>query len=393
MTLVGGSIWRQSPRQSQPPPPEEAPLREHPILAAVTSAHPDGLDAALLLPLREPPHPRAPTHPDLRLLNQGHATEEMVDELFAAGIRHVLLHTGDYTPEDSPFPGTATLRALTGHRRLAGWTDDGQVFAFRILPAHPVGNVPQPNWREDLYATRQHWQWDPPLDISRDSSFPLPLSSPLASAPQRRYLLKLAPGSTRPLVIPPGRQGTASLTHPIPGLPEWVQAELPHPTGGRIHAVSGPVTLERALVTAGDLPAPGPDGVIHIAPALLFHAGRTSPGSPAVRFDPELVPAGRALQGPNLPLPPSVYDITLSYAVRDRTNGPAGIFRVATFPDGVTLAEALLDPATNTLVLRALRLNDAPITFEFDYSGTTAVLLREIRLAPATIRLQPVKLD
>ncbi len=318
-------------------------------------------------------------------LNQGVATDEQLDGLLALGVRHLILHANAFPEKVSPFPPAATLRALVGHPRLALIGDDGQTFAFRILPKHPVEHMPHVNWTDTLHAAALHWSWTPALEVANGQTSRLFLRAPVFSAPDLRYLMRLAPGSAQPLLIPPGQDGISSLTHAIAGLPDWQQAELPNPTGALVSAISGPVALEYAILAAGDLPAPGPDGSLHISPALLFHTGHSAPGQSAVAFDPETVPVGLSLYGPNLPIPPGVYDITLSYSAK----GPAGIFRLLTLPCRLPIAGALLDPDAETLVLRAIPLGDDPVRFEFHYAAQVPVVLRDILLVPATLRLQP----
>lgn len=322
-------------------------------------------------------------------LNQGVASDAQLDALRALGVRHLLLHTDAFPDQVSPFPAAATLRALTAHPRLSLIAEDGLTFAFRILPKHPVEHVPHANWSDSLHTAMRHWHWDPPLPIVQGDSSPLLLRAPVFPAPNLRLLLRLAEGSAQPLFTPPGREGVARLTHPIPGHPDWLQAEFTSPTGGLLAAVSGPVAIEHVLIAAGDLPAPGPDGSIRIAPALLHHVGHSSPGLDTVWFDPDTVPAGNCLDGPNLPFPPGIYDITLSYAFRtDATESP-GFFQVRTLPAHTLLAEGHLDPAADSLVLSAVPLGADPIRFEFHYHANLPVALREIRLTPATLRLRP----
>jgi hypothetical protein len=320
-------------------------------------------------------------------LNQGYATDEQLDGLLALGVRHLILHANAIPEKVTPFPPAAILRALTGHPRLALLADDGLTFAFRILPKHPVEHTARANWTESFHAAARHWRWDPPLEIANTLTAPLLFRAPVFPAPGLRFLLRVVPGSHQPLLVPPGREGLSCLTHPVPGHPDWLQAELPSPGGALVSAVSGPVALQQALLTAGDLPAPGPDGAIRIAPALLFHLGHSSPGSSAVEFKPESVPFGRVLYGPNLPFPPGIYDVTLTHAAQPGTSSP-GIFRVLALPNQV-LAEVDLDPGTDTLLLPALTLGADPVRFEFHYTATGSVLLREIRLAPASLQLRP----
>ena len=320
-------------------------------------------------------------------LNQGHATDDQLDDLLAMGVRHLIFHANAFPEKVSPFPAAATLRALTGHPRLALLADDGLTFAFRILPKHPIEHTPHANWTEALYSAALQWRWDPPKEIPVNDSTRLTLRAPVFPAPDLRYLLRLAEGSTQPLVIPPAADGVASVTHPVPRLPDWLQAELPSPMGGLAHAAAGPVQLSAALLTAGDLPAPDVDNAIHIPPALLFHTGHSTPGQPGVQFRPDTVPAGRVLYGPNLPLPPGLYDITISYSFQDPI--PGDIFRLLTVPARQPLVETLLDSARQEQQFAAVMLGADPICFEFHYTGKTSVTIRDIVLTPATLRLTP----
>lgn len=326
-----------------------------------------------------------------RSLNEGVASDAQLDGLLAWGVRHLLFHANAFPDKVSPFPAAATLRALVAHPRLALIADDGQVFAFRILPKRALEHVPFANWTNALHSAGRQWNWKPPLEIANGQSAPLLFRSPVMNGSGLRYLLRLGPGSTEPLLVPPGRDGISTLPQPVAGLPDWLQAEVPSPTGALASAISGPVSLQQVLLAAGDLPAPDADGAIRIAPALLFHVGHSSPGLDRVTFDPETVPARLALHGPDLPFPPGVYDVALSYSLPAGTSAPSppGIFRVLTLPDQKVVAETALDPAAEVAAFPALAFGADPIRFEFHYTGLVPIALNEIRLSPATLRLRP----
>ena len=322
-------------------------------------------------------------------LNQGHATDDQLDALLSLGVRHLILHSDAFPEKVSPFPPAATLRALANHPRLAPLADDGLCFAFRILPKGPIGHVPHANWSESLHASARSWFWTPPLAIAQGESAPLLFRSPVFPAPNLRLLLRLSPGSAQPLLVPPGRDGVAQLTHPLPGHPDWLQAELPSPTGALVSAVSGPVSLEQALLVAGDLPSPGPSGEIVFAPALLFHKGKSSPGNPAVSFDPESTAAGIALHGPHLPVPPGFYDVSISCSFPPGAAESPGVFRVLSLPDRRVLAEIHVSPPAETFTLPAIALGPDPLRLEFLYHANAPVVVRSISLRPATLLLRP----
>lgn len=326
-----------------------------------------------------------------RSLNEGVASDAQLDGLLALGVRHLLFHANAFPDKVSPFPAAATLRALVAHPRLALIADDGQIFAFRILPKRAIEHAPFANWTNALYPSARRWNWTPPLEIANGQSAPLLFRSPVMTGSGLRYLLRLGPGSAGPLLVPPGRDGVSTLPHPVAGLPDWLEAEVPSSTGALVSAISGPVSLQQVLLTAGDLPAPGPDGAIRIAPALLFHVGHSSPGLDRVTFDPETVPARLALHGPDLPFPPGVYDVALSYSLPAGTNAPSppGIFRVLTLPDQKVVAETPLDTTADVAAFPALTFGADPIRFEFHYTGLVPIALNEIRLTPATLRLRP----
>ncbi len=324
-------------------------------------------------------------------LNQGFADDAQLDDLLAMGVGHLIFHANAFPEKVSPFPAAATLRALVGHPRLALIADDGLTFAFRILPKHAIEHIALANWVQALYCPARQWNWSPPLGIQPAGSVPLTWRTPVCPASGLRYLLKLETGTDHPILIPPGSSGIASLTHPIAGLPDWTQADLPTPTGALVSAVSGPVVLERALLTAGALPAPRPDGAIQIPPALLFHVGHSAPGQNSVRFDPETVPARRVLYGPDLPLPPGIYDVVLDYRLPHGSGAaaPPGFFRVLDLSDPQPLVDAALDPAANSMGFPAISLGPDPIRLEFHYAGNGPVVLDNIRFVPATLQLRP----
>ena len=319
-------------------------------------------------------------------LNQGHATDEQLDSLHAMGVRHLILHTTAFPPQVSPFPPAATLRALLQHPRLAPLADDGQTFAFRILPKHPIAHVPHANWPDTLYAAGRAWNWAPPLEIPAGQAAPLLFRTPVFHQKNARFLLQLAPNTTQPLLAPPGAEGVASLTRPIAGIPDWLQADLPTPYGAQVTAVSGPVALRAALLTAGKLPTPDSRGSIHIPPALLFHNGHITPGHDAVLLEPQTVPAGLVWHGPDLPFPPGVYDIHLEYSPKGPH--PVGQFLVMELPSNRVLAAASLDPTTNQLTFSAIAVDAHPLRFEFHYNAQAPLTLKTLQLTPATITLK-----
>ena len=106
-----------------------------------------------------------------------------------------------------------------------------------------------------------------------------------------------------------------------------------------------------------------------------------------MRFAPETVPAGRALYGPNLPFPPGVYDVVLAY----ESEGAAapGIFRV--LAGERPLAETELAPDQSECRFPALAIGAEPLRFEFHFAGRASVVLRDVRLAPATLTLAPAR--
>jgi hypothetical protein len=324
-------------------------------------------------------------------LNQGHATGEQLDGLLALGVRHLIVHAGAFPEKVSPFPAASTQRAHVSHPRHALIADDVLNFAFRIFPQHPVEHTPHANWAGALYAAARHWSWEPPLLLPEGQTAPLLLRSPVAPAPNRRFLLRLAHGSAQPLLIAPSGQGSSAITHPVPNHPDWLQADMPGPTGGQAHAYSGPVTLQHALLVAGDLPAPDPDGSIHISPALLFHTGHCTPGQDDVTFDPATVPARCVLYGPNLPFPPGVYDITFSCSLPSGApeHEPLGIFRLLTLPGPRLVAEAAFDSTTAAITFPAVTVGAEPLRFEFHYTAQAPVVLRAIHLVPSRLQLVP----
>ena len=100
------------------------------------------------------------------------------------------------------------------------------------------------------------------------------------------------------------------------------------------------------------------------------------------------VAAGLVLYGPNLPFPPGIYDITLTYSAAGKESH-AGTFRICELPLRNVLAEAPLDPAADRIVFPAVTLDEQPVRFELHYGGRMPLILRSIRLNPATVTLRP----
>ena len=271
----------------------------------------------------------------LESANQGVLDERQLDALRQMGVRYLLFHEQPYPEQVSPFPsGIALRRLLQQLRELELLAHDGVTWSFALRDV-PRETPPEALWGEPLYAAARQWPFAGRAHAA-SNAWSLRLRGPAAPAPGLRYLLRVAGSGTLA-----AEDGATTLPVAAAGQPAWLSAPCTQPTGAVWRAADGAPVLLHALLTAGDWPAgPGDGAPLFLRAADLFHNGATDPHDGSVLLDPARDPQGRAVWGPNLPLPPGRYRVRLRTAPAPGSGAAAGKagFLIPATTDGHWLA-------------------------------------------------------
>ena len=220
---------------------------------------------------------------------------ELTDDDLAALARHkvntIILHEDAFPEKVSPAPVGATLRRLLAHPRLALLTQDGPVWAWRIVDA-PRPLQPLPSSLSPLpsscgcIASARAWHFDPPFRPTPERPLKAPLHKTATWMRETfRWQIVREDGSVE--TLPPGEEDERGTS--------WLRVDSGTPVRNVLFAPT-------SFVEPGFLPA-----------ADLFHAGFTVLGDDGEPRGVDIsgVPAGSiAIYGPKLLLrEPGAYDV------------------------------------------------------------------------------------
>lgn len=272
-------------------------------------------------------------------VNKGALSDCQLEALQRMRVRYLLLHENAFPEIVSPLPVAFTLKSLLNHPRLELMEQDGEVWAFRILPDPVHRPEAAPHWNT-FFPTR-HWEWEDcaPASVQRravdtaaggravvlkrpgesSSTAHRPNPPRMVWAPDLRWLVRLrGQGELSAVGLLDGRTNTAQRLSVQSAAWTWAEVRAqPFPDYGRLklHLAleSGGVELDSAILTAGIWPALDKGEVFRVPAPCFFHAGHTDLRDDSVVFDPERDFAGKVLYGPDLPFQPGRYTITLQY--------------------------------------------------------------------------------
>ncbi len=339
-------------------------------------------------------------------MNQGRLTEAQIEDLRNSGVTHVLLHENAFPEKVSPFPVRVTIDRFLRHPALEFLAQDGAVWAFRIQPEEAYGTDLEPG-DDALYCITADRMMDltsrvsDPAMIEYDDTSRRERFARLSSANQivtTRSWKFAAERSLRWSIRVRG-EGTLFVGTEQDGIPHevarcevnapvwtWLNVPVKIRDGFgemalELEIESGVLDVDVAYLGVDSLEDLEPGETRSIAPADLFHAGYSSPGSGRVHFrrshDPDLA----ILYGPNLPMDPGRYEVIVDVSSDAIRGLPLGTLRsrsewVAAPPLAITEAGQAVWPLTVT--------RNLPVSFEFVYArradlAIDSILLRRLQ--------------
>ncbi len=268
-------------------------------------------------------------------VNQGALSDSQLDDLWARGIRHVVVHEDAFPEQVSPFPVGVTLQRLLDHPRLEFLSQDGSVWAFRIRAA-AAPRAPSPTLCPAWFPSRRRQAEDALSEGARG------LRAEDDSASGGAFV-RLYPGSAEPKVDVRSIAGAADLAWSLRvrgsgilgvrtlaerrtlGKSEtevrfddwrWIRVLVP-PFCGRaalaaeLKSVSGRVEVDELQLVAGAWTPPAIGETRRLPASCFFHAGSTDRDCRSVRLRADRDPAGIVFYGPKLPFEPGRYLVEL----------------------------------------------------------------------------------
>ena len=329
-------------------------------------------------------------------LNQGFASEEILDDLLSRGIRHLILHEDAFPEQVSPFGVSQTLARFLAHPRIRLMTRDHAIWSFEIMeeasPAHQIDTEWEHAAPTRLWHLIHHGKPEEVRVIHDPSAF-------------REHLARLAPGDP-PLLLSPyetkhredlritlrmrGR-GQAQLSFrygegdpiPVSGRVEsdaWAWVEFPFPAfsgfehdiEAELRSLEGELDVDLATMLDGPstLDLAVGERIVIQAP-VMFHAGYTDLADNAVVLEPDRAPHGEVVYGPRLILPEGRYQVHFRYRA-EGGHGEIGSLRLRE-PDPGQL-DAMPVPGNETTVEFTFTQREAlPVVFAFTYFRTDIV--------------------
>lgn len=282
-------------------------------------------------------------------VNRGGLSEEQVKGLLDMNVRYILLHEDLFPEKVSPFPVTATLQQLLRHPRLELLSQDGSVWAFKILDAPrtkpaptPAWDILFPAWRFEMETTIAERHVTIVRNPSAGGSAYVALAETNASL--RTAPVRVAAVSNLHWLARARGHGclTGSLmvddrTTALPPMPvqtdDWIWLNIPVPAFQEFSALSlklalqaGAVDLDLSLLTAGPWQFLNPGKSMTLPAPLFFHAGHIDLKSGSVIFRRDFDRQGIVLYGPKLPLSRGTYEIDIAFASPAALGAELGVF-------------------------------------------------------------------
>ncbi len=339
-------------------------------------------------------------------LNQGYASDEILDHLLNRGIQYLVLHEDAFPEKVSPFGVGQTLAGLLQHPRIQYLERENAIWSFKISPTADAANVQNAPW--DIASPTRVW----PLSYygpKPDDTVP-ELERQQAPGAYQHQFVRLKAGSGQFLKIAPyptfyrntlrislryRGQGTLSVGFRAGSLEteamdvelnsdDWSWTEMLFPEferfendlGFRFEVTDGALDVDVAMMMDGPSVLNMQAGEsLFIPAASLFHAGYTDMTTAEVVMDPDRVPHDEVLYGPRLPFPKG------RYRVQFETSGgqpgeQIGALRIRD-PHPLSAHPVI---AGEALVFEMVQEENLPLVFAFTYFRNASIRIKGITL-------------
>ncbi len=336
--------------------------------------------------------------------NAGCFPDERLDELMEWGVPYLALHENAFPEKVSPFAVSHTLHAMLAHPRIKFMTQDGPVWAFKIVDAPEGVHAPLPDW--DYRFPTRLWQGERCdstnavaeeaadtsggrfLRLADTNSFAMTGCFPVPSMSGLCYLVRLrGKGECSAFVHTPGEEtpfrAIAALTSPDSDT-QWRWETVPIPRSDVYREVQlelrpslGYADVDLVVLAADQWDPMQPIDELVLPAPVFFHAGHTDLAAGEVVLMPVREPADAIFYGPKLPVPAGTYEIEMAYS----TDAPDGT-RLGTlkprYPSPRTKPADVIagQPAKLTYVMDTnLRLSA-----DFHYSAKAPMRIRSVTI-------------
>jgi len=335
-------------------------------------------------------------------LNQGFASDEMLDDLLERGIRHLILHEDAFPEQVSPFSVSVTLSRLLAHPRIRVLKQKQAVWAFEILPEAADEHRIQTDW--DFVSSARLWHLirfaeagspqlvqDPDafrghlIRLDADAGvFTLPID-PTRHVDSLRLKLRVRGEGLLNASFRFGSEEPEALQKAI-NTSEWSWIELPFPPfegfeleiESRLSVSEGTVDLDLGTFVIGPSTMGMTPGETLTFPAPgLFRAGYTDLRQNKVVLIPDRVPYGEVFYGPRRIFPEGRYRVTLRYQAK--AQGDIGRLRVRE-PLSAQSEPLILSGRQTEAVLEIDITEPYPLVLAFTYLRTDVVLLDSLEI-------------
>jgi len=336
--------------------------------------------------------------------NAGSYPDERLDELLERDIRYLALHENAFPEKVSPFAVSHTLHALLAHPRIELMTQDGPVWAFKIVDAPEGACDSLPEW--DYRFPSRLWQGErcqstnavvhEAADASGgryarlpdSGSFAKTRSFPVPDIPGLCYFVRLrGKGECVALVHAEGQptptRTIVSLTSPDTDTQwRWESVAIPRSDSYReirleLSPSMGHADIDLVVLATDRWNPTRPIDELVLPAPVFFHAGHTDLEAGEVVLMPLREPADAIFYGPKLPVPAGVYAIEMAYSTEAAEDTRLGTLKPRYPSPRTAPAEVVAGkPATMTYVMDTnLRL-----AVDFHYSAEAPMRIRSVTI-------------
>ncbi|MFC1497791.1 hypothetical protein ACFLS1_04850 [Verrucomicrobiota bacterium] len=268
--------------------------------------------------------------------NSGGYSDNQLENLLGRGINYIVLHENAFPEKVSPFSVSHTLHQLLLHPRIKLLSQDGPVWAFKIVNAQQGTHKNMPDWSK--HSSARLWQAEnsctnAAIQISPDTSANkyavLPGKSAIAASspysityfPKLCYITRLrGKGRVCSRILIEG-QIISKKELSVKSDKEWTwhKISIPNFSGYKtiqleIQPKDDPIDIDLIIMATEDWNFFKKNKNIVIPAPTFFHAGYTDLNTDEVVFNPDTEPAeGVSFYGPKLPVPAGRYKIYINY--------------------------------------------------------------------------------